>query len=312
MAYTSKKGEENNNVMDELGLVRLEDYYALLGVARDATLDDIKAGYRKWTKRYHPDYFKREPWDELSDFKLIQDAYDVLSDFEKRKRYDELLGNRAYAPRKKELSGLLAAGNESATKLVLEKRFTEYGESIESLWIIDDGYDWLEKAVGISGKKLYAIRFSEIEKSEWFKLCSEGERLYIQGDIKDALSCFDRMLSLAPENIIGLYRKALVLENLGELREASELYLLALKNLNASYRGCKGISIYQSLGRIYHKLNDMNRTKEMYKKVLLLNPHSVEAKEVLESLNGHDIGDENALPDAPKKQRFLLPFFGKR
>jgi len=312
MAHASKESKSYNETLDELGLVRLEDYYALLGVARDATLDEIKSSYRKWSIRYHPDHFKREPWDELSDFKLIQDAYDVLSDYEKRKRYDELLGNRAYAPRKRDISGLLATSREGVARAVLEKRFTEHGESIESLWVIDDGYDWLEKAVGISGKKLYAIRFSEIEKSEWFRLCTEGEKLYIKGDIKDALSCFDRMLSLAPENIIGLYRKALVLENLGELREASELYLLALKNLSANYHGCKGIAIYQSLGRVYHKLDDRKKTKDMYERVLVLNPHSVEAREVLESLNGHGTSDKNALPDSPKRLRLLLPFFGKR
>src|SRR3989344_9694821 len=129
MGYTSKKGEGQNQSLDDLGLVRLEDYYALLGFARDAALDDIKKAYRKWSIRYHPDHFGREPWDELSDFKLIQDAYDVLSDYEKRKRYDELLGNRAYAPRKRDISGLLATSREGVARAVLEKRFTEHGES---------------------------------------------------------------------------------------------------------------------------------------------------------------------------------------
>ena len=300
-----------NETLDELGLVRLQDHYALLGVMRDATLDGIKSAYRKWSMRYHPDHFKREAWDELSDFKLIQEAYDVLSDYEKRKRYDELLGNRAYAPRKREISGLLATSRENVTRAILERRFTEHGYSIESLWIIDEGYDWLEKTVGIGWDKLETKRFSDLEKSEWFKLCTEGERLYVRGNTESALSCFDAMLSLSPDNIIGLYRKALILENLGSPSDALELYLVALKNLRANYSKGRGVTIYQSLGRVFHKLNDRKKTREMYERVLLLNPHSIEAREVLESLNGHEAYDKNALPEAPKK-RLLLQFFWKR
>lgn len=310
MADESRRYE----TLDELGLVRLQDHYALLGVMRDATLDDIKKAYRKWSMRYHPDHFKKQPWDELSDFKLIQEAYDALSDYEKRKRYDELLGNRVYAPRKREISGLLGAGKgggKARLEHVLIRRYTESGDSIESLWIIDDGYDWLEKAVGIGWDELKNKGYSDLEKSEWFKLCSEGERLYVQGNTESALSCFDNMLSLAPDNIIGLYRKALILENLSSLSDALELYLAALKNLRANYSAGRGITIYQSLGRVYHKLNDKNKTKVMYEKVLLLNPHSIEAREVLEILNGHEACDKNALPDAPKK-RLLLQFFGKK
>jgi molecular chaperone DnaJ len=65
-----------------------EDYYALLGVARDASDADIKKAYRKLAMKYHPD---RNPGDKSSEekFKEIQKAYAVLSDKEKRSAYDQ-------------------------------------------------------------------------------------------------------------------------------------------------------------------------------------------------------------------------------
>ncbi len=63
------------------------DYYEILGVARDAEVDAIKAAYRKAALRYHPD---RNPGDKPSEerFKAAAEAYAVLSDPEKRARYD--------------------------------------------------------------------------------------------------------------------------------------------------------------------------------------------------------------------------------
>jgi len=64
-----------------------EDYYAILGVARGAAPDDIKAAYRRCAMQYHPD---RNPGDKDAEenFKKCAEAYEVLSDPEKRERYD--------------------------------------------------------------------------------------------------------------------------------------------------------------------------------------------------------------------------------
>ncbi|TVQ45300.1 MAG: J domain-containing protein [Gammaproteobacteria bacterium] len=68
--------------------MEFKDYYAVMGVARDASQDDIRRAYRKLARRYHPDVSK-EP-DAESRFKELGEAYEVLKDPEKRAAYDQL------------------------------------------------------------------------------------------------------------------------------------------------------------------------------------------------------------------------------
>lgn len=63
------------------------DYYEVLGLAKGASKDEIKKAYRKLSKQYHPDINKEAGADEK--FKEIAEAYEVLSDEQKRARYDQ-------------------------------------------------------------------------------------------------------------------------------------------------------------------------------------------------------------------------------
>ena len=71
-----------------------KDYYAILGVPKDATADDIKKAFRKLARKYHPDVSK-EP-DAEARMNEINEAYTVLSDPEKRAAYDQL--GKSYRP----------------------------------------------------------------------------------------------------------------------------------------------------------------------------------------------------------------------
>src|SRR5215471_3739503 len=69
--------------------VRYKDYYEILGVPRSATEADIKKAFRKLARQYHPDVAKNKKQAEEK-FKEVNEAYEVLGDSAKRKKYDEL------------------------------------------------------------------------------------------------------------------------------------------------------------------------------------------------------------------------------
>lgn len=72
--------------------MKYKDYYEILGVSRSASESEIKSAYRKLARKYHPDVNKNDP-KASEKFKDINEAYEVLSDAGKRKRYDSLGSN---------------------------------------------------------------------------------------------------------------------------------------------------------------------------------------------------------------------------
>ena len=75
-------------------MAKKRDYYEVLGVSKTATDAEIKKAYRKLAKKYHPDMNKDNPQAEEL-FKEVTESYNVLSDKEKRKLYDQF-GHAAF------------------------------------------------------------------------------------------------------------------------------------------------------------------------------------------------------------------------
>lgn len=71
--------------------MKYRDYYQILGVARDASAEDIKKAYRRLARKYHPDVSKEPGAEER--FKEVAEAYEVLRDADKRAAYDQLGSN---------------------------------------------------------------------------------------------------------------------------------------------------------------------------------------------------------------------------
>jgi len=98
----------------------MRDYYEILGLTRDATPEEIKVSYRRLALRYHPD---RNPGDKVAEeqFKCVSEAYQVLSDSEKRQLYD-LYGEEGLA------------GMETAGFSGFEDIFGSFGEIFEDFF----------------------------------------------------------------------------------------------------------------------------------------------------------------------------------
>src|SRR3954468_6096857 len=68
--------------------MKYKDYYAILGLERGASAEDIKKAYRRLARKYHPDVSKEANAEEK--FKEVSEAYETLKDKEKRAAYDQL------------------------------------------------------------------------------------------------------------------------------------------------------------------------------------------------------------------------------
>jgi DnaJ-class molecular chaperone len=98
-----------------------KEYYKILEVEEDASEEEIKLAYRRLAKKYHPDLNKTDPKAKEKFIKL-HEAYDTLSDPQKRMIYDQA----GYNPRNIDLSDLLWRYNSARFREILSQIYSNY------------------------------------------------------------------------------------------------------------------------------------------------------------------------------------------
>jgi molecular chaperone DnaJ len=110
------------------------DYYQILGVSETATTEEIKKAFRRLAKQYHPDRNPNKP-QAVERFKEINEAHDVLSDAEKRKKYDHVRRYGAFAGAGRGFGGGTGAGGASeASSVDFDLSFDGLGDIFSSIF----------------------------------------------------------------------------------------------------------------------------------------------------------------------------------
>lgn len=88
----------------------LKDYYQILGIARNASPEDIRKAFRRLALWYHPDHNPETIKEAEAKFKEINEAYEVLGNEEKKRRYDSLMRLSGYPPRTMAVEDIFSEG----------------------------------------------------------------------------------------------------------------------------------------------------------------------------------------------------------
>ncbi|MBQ9359306.1 MAG: DnaJ domain-containing protein [Abditibacteriota bacterium] len=173
-----------------------KDYYSVLGVDKSASLKDIKSAYRKLARKYHPDVNPNDKQAEEK-FKEISEAYEVLSDEDKRRKYDtygkdwELYQQGAGANPFEHFNFNIPGGGQSGFSSFFEllfgndgygqERVSHFGRSVKGRNIeyyldisLRDSYFGADKVLFIDNKRITVTIPKGVRQGQKIKLSGKG------------------------------------------------------------------------------------------------------------------------------------------
>jgi curved DNA-binding protein len=143
------------------------DYYKILGLGKTATAKEIKSAYRKLARKFHPDLNPNDK-DANKNFQQINEANEVLSDPEKRKKYDQY-GNEDFSDFFESMFGGTPGGGRSR-----QAKFR--GEDFHSELQLEllDAYKTHTQTLAVNGKKIRITIPAGIENGQTIKISGHG------------------------------------------------------------------------------------------------------------------------------------------
>lgn len=156
--------------------MEFKDYYQVMGLARDASVDDIKKAHRRLARKYHPDVSKEK--DAEARFKEMGEAYEVLKDPEKRAAYDRL-GANWKAGQEFRPPPDWNAGTEAPGRGFSEREAAEHSDFFESLF-----------------RRGFGNGPARGQSAESFHAHGEDRHARIQIDLEEAYHGAERSISL--------------------------------------------------------------------------------------------------------------------
>ena len=222
-----------------------ENYYLVLGVAQNASLKEIKLAFRRLARQYHPDLNPDDPV-SAEKFKQISQAYDILSDTIKRRRYDRNIPfQQPPSPKKNSTS----SKTFPKTALDYYNRALRYTQDKEYRQAIDD----YSKAVEINPRFVDA----------YLKRC---EMRYKMGDNKGVLSDCQEVLKIDPTVAKAYYYQGRARYSLGYSDPAIESYSSAISQ-DQNYPQAhyyRGIA-YKESNNLAAAVHDLTKAADLFR-----------------------------------------------
>lgn len=245
-------------------MAKAQDYYKLLQVTKEASIEDIKASFRRLARQYHPDVNPNQPT-AAEKFKEITQAYEVLSDTNKRRRYD-----RNYQPERK------ASRHRSDRQTLNAQDF--YFKGVKKS---------LEKDYrGAVENYTQAIALNSEYIDAYLKRC---EALYKLGDDKNVLDDCYQVLRINSKTAKAHYYQGRSRSRLGYTQSAIEAYSEAIQYDRAYAQAYyfRGLA-YQEFKKDLQALEDLKIAAKLFREQKNLSAYRVTVK-ALNKVDNHKL-----------------------